>query len=115
MLKRYAWCITRDFDHESLVEDGVVGYPKRERTNLNAKNLIGPRDAGLDTVKEIRKHPDRQRFRMYTDDKELIYEGYMVHDKNSEGFEPLEDFGTPNFGCTIIKYYNNKLKKWEIL
>jgi len=32
-----------------------------------------------------------------------------------EGFEPLDDFGTPAAGCTSIKYKNPKTGAWEIL
>ncbi|MCP4570567.1 MAG: hypothetical protein GY841_23530 [FCB group bacterium] len=40
------------------------------------------------------------RFKMYDDDGELYYEGRA----SSESFDPLDDFGTPNTGCTEIKY-----------
>ena len=112
-LKRYAWCITKDFDYERELKAG--GEVQAEKTQGNATGMIGPRNPGLNTVQEIRKHPDRNRFRMFDDDDNLIYEGFLVHDKNSEGFEPLDDFGTPNFGCTYIKYYNREKKLWETL
>jgi hypothetical protein len=113
LLARYAWCITKDFDYERTLKEGGSEHP--EGTNDNAKGKIGPCNPGLKTVKEIREHPGRERFCMYDDDDYLIYEGFMVHDKHSEGFEPLEDFGTPNYGCTYIKYFNPKTRKWEIL
>jgi len=41
------------------------------------------------------------RFSMYDDDDNCYYEGMIYGDY--EGFEPLDDFGMPNAGCTYIK------------
>jgi hypothetical protein len=41
------------------------------------------------------------RFSMYDDDGVCYYEGMLYGD--FVGFEPLDDFGTPNAGCTTIK------------
>jgi hypothetical protein len=57
------------------------------------------------------------RFRLLVDQDEgeraeespVIYEGLMVpfdkHGEDADGFEPLEDFGTPNFGCCYMEYW----------
>ncbi len=50
------------------------------------------------------------RFKMYDDDGELYYEG-LSSDKDV--FNPLDDFGMPNAGCTEIKYLTDG--KWETL
>lgn len=50
------------------------------------------------------------RFRMYDDDGILYYEGRADEDTS---FEPLDDFGMPNAGCTYIKYWNDDEQKWE--
>ena len=39
------------------------------------------------------------RFKMYDDDGELYLEGRM----QIEDFHPLDDLGTPSYGCTEIK------------
>jgi len=44
------------------------------------------------------------RFRMYDDDGEMYYEGIATPDDGEDGFAPLDDFGTPNAGCTEIRY-----------
>lgn len=49
------------------------------------------------------------KFRMYDDDDELYYEGRMNQDAMDDGFaegwgDPLDDFGTPNAGCTRLDY-----------
>jgi len=54
-----------------------------------------------------------QKFKMYDDDGELYYSGRIIG--NYSGFEPLDDFGTPNAGCTEIKLLNSKTNKWETL
>ena len=78
----YAWTITSDsFDGEDV---GVTG-PRS--VNLGAKEIIA--------------HPGRQHFKMYDDDGNHYYSGFLV---GGDGFEPLDDFGTPNAGCTEIRY-----------
>lgn len=57
-----------------------------------------------------------RHFRMYDDDGELYYEGYFYpHNEDSDEFEPLSCFGTPNAGCTEIRYRNPKTNKYEKL
>ena len=41
------------------------------------------------------------RFRMKDDDGEVYYIGRLFGE--FDGFEPLDDFGTPNAGCTSIE------------
>ena len=48
---------------------------------------------------------------MKDDDGNLYYEGLIFGDYM--GFEPLDEFGMPNAGCTIIEY--NIKGKWERL
>lgn len=75
-------------------------------TNSNAVGIAGPRGykgVGLELT---------HKFRMLTDDRELVYEG-RSHDSSS--FQPLDGFGTPNFGCTIIEYWNSGKGEWETL
>jgi len=43
-----------------------------------------------------------ETFALYDDDEVLYYKGIIVGDY--DGFEPLDDFGMPNAGCTGIKY-----------
>lgn len=52
---------------------------------------------------------------MFDDDDNLYFEGYLVGDKNShDGFMPLDNYGSPDSGCTYIKYKNEK-GEWVIL
>ena len=53
----------------------------------------------------------KHKFRMLDDDGELYYEGYSDDDSS---FDPLDDFGTPNAGCTEIQYKDEK-GKWSTL
>ena len=41
------------------------------------------------------------RFEMFDDDGEHYYSGRIWGD--FQGFEPMDDFGGPNAGCTMIK------------
>ena len=63
-------------------------------------------DEDFDNLNELCQH----LFRMLDDDGEVYYTGYS--DDNSS-FKPLDDFGTPNAGCTEIQYFENG--KWETL
>jgi hypothetical protein len=95
---RYGWLITRDalFDEGDEPED-VDGL-------INEAGVHGPSDAVL-THKQIREHG--VEFQMLDDDGTLYYEGkiaWAVDYKGGSGFEPLEDFGRANAGCTEIRY-----------
>lgn len=81
----YGWVITRDY----IDEDQAVG-------------TMGPRGCTF-TKEDIAING--KKFRMYDDDNELYYEGYLVG--ICDGFEPLDDYGTPNAGCTYIQYEEN--------
>lgn len=63
--------------------------------------------AGLDRA--IQTNP--VEFRMFDGDGELYYSGWLYGDWT--GFEPLEDFGLPNAGCTRIDHKTNGV--WETL
>jgi|GEM_PF-556163 len=115
---RYVWVITKDH---------IASPDAKPGTNSNAVGVIGPSTAPEDiTAKAIREHQDRQRFRLRDDDGETYYEGFFVdltqpgdEDEGREGvsgFEPLDDFGEPNAGCTHIQYFRKgKGGGWETL
>lgn len=92
----YCWTITVDHVRDERAAEG---------TNANAVGMVGPSDANLSRA-EILEHPEREFFHILDDDGNLYYEGYMVHDRDSTGFEPLDDFGSPNAGATEIRYCN---------
>lgn len=54
-------------------------------------------------------------FRLYDDDDILYYEGRMVIGDEGNGFEPLDDFGEPNAGCTRVDLFNDVKREWELL
>lgn len=87
----YAWVVT--VDH---IDTDAVG-------------TMGPSDADpvlLDFVNRPGDH--RARFKMYDDDGELYYEGWLTYDPKhaSEGVSeaPLSDWGAAFAGCTRIAY-----------
>ena len=84
------WTITSDLFADESAKTG---------TNANAFGVVGPRGATLSSD-DICKHPEAIAFRMYDDDGDHVYSGYMV---GSNPFAPLDDFGAPNFGCTSIR------------
>jgi hypothetical protein len=98
MKAKYMWLLTycRDEDEKSDV------------------GTIGPRNCNP----ELRdKEVNPQRFRMYTDDYKTdvidgeasmhVYEG-VIYGEDVEGFEPLDDYGLPNYGCCYIAYWQDE-------
>jgi len=90
----------------TITKDHFADQNARPATNCNAAGIVGPRGATM-TAEEIVGNANRTAFKMYTDDKELVYEGYLVGDNE---FAPLDHFGGPNFGCTMISV--RKGRKW---
>lgn len=95
-----AWIITKDKLAETEAD--------------SAKGLTGPRSASDNDVARL-KAGEGIRFRMLDDDREVYYYGRFLEEDDcsadyyaEEEFAPLDNFGTPNAGCTIIQYDNGK-------
>lgn len=98
----YAWVIT--FDHLEQAADRTAG----------------PRGSRCETVDELKAaYPVVRKFKMFDDDGELYYTGFIgVSKADNDGellFAPLEDYGTPAAGCTRIDYKNLTTGAWEVL
>ena len=65
------------------------------------------------TIEQCKRHCTH-KFRMLDDDGNLYYEGYSDDCDGESAFDPLDDYGTPNAGCTEIQYKNG-VGKWETL
>ncbi len=88
MASTYNWTITRDF-----ISTGATGQ-------------TGPANKSRHTANQT-------DFEMYDDDGVLYYRGSIFGD--FDGFEPLDDFGMPNAGCTEIRLKNATTGKFETL
>lgn len=97
----YAWTIT--VDNLNKEDEGTTGV-----------GVVGPGEAEL-THDEVKVHPDRQAFMIFDDDGIHYYSGFMVHGGDSDGFEPLDDYGTPNDGATEIRYREGKNGPYKTL
>jgi len=78
-MPKYRWIITDDLTGPFRDAVGVEG-PSSCDTNLVSNEA---------------------RFEIFDDDNHLCYIGKLFGDY--DGFEPLDDFGMPNAGCTAIK------------
>lgn len=96
----YAWIITKDLISEpgEKSDVGVMGP-----SNASEAHLVVVRNGG------------GRAFRMLDDDGEVYYHGRVTGDSDSADadFGPLDDYGTPNAGCTEIQYYENH--RWVTL
>jgi hypothetical protein len=109
----YAWQVT--YDHLDHVRDDTHG-PRdvdddllirlRAFIALGQKNAPPPVNDG-----------DPEWFKIYDDDGELYYTGARIglQGPTEYGFEPLDDYGTPNAGATEIHYLDPTTGKWDQL
>lgn len=87
--------------HWTIAKDHITD-PEHD---TNDTGTHGPSGATL-SAEQIASHPQAKEFRMYDDDGELYYSGFYVGPDDEALFAPLDDFGTPNAGCTSINYKN---------
>jgi hypothetical protein len=88
MAHSYYWEITLD------------RYADTSRPAGTNENAVGVRN-GDESIAN-REGVKRSRFQMFDDDRNHIYSGFIYHRNGEEQFAPLDDFGTPNFGCTYM-------------
>ena len=75
---------------------------------------MGPSTISNEQVAILAEPDNGEKFKMYDDDGMKYYEGRIIGERDYEaGFEPLDDFGMPNAGCTDIRYKNKKTGEWE--
>lgn len=87
-----------------IIDEDLIASPSaRPGTNCNAVGLVGPGSYKGDGSELT------ARFQMLDDDGEVYYRGRC----HKYSFGPMDDFGTPNAGCTTIQYMVNG--KWETL
>jgi len=84
--EKYYWIIDRDYTAEPGAEVG---------TNMNARGISGGATRLIDYPVKVTP----QRFVMKDDDGISYYAGRLY---GGCGFEPLDDYGTPNAGATEI-------------
>lgn len=87
----YGWMITHDYTEFDKSDVGTIGS-SGTKFSKSSQILKG------------------KAFKMKDGDGNIVYRGRMIGNYNFDGFEPLDDFGTPNAGCTEIWYYENG--KW---
>lgn len=84
-----------------------------------ASTVEGPAMADIRVLERL-KNGEGEEFRLLDDDRNLYYEGRFIDDSENEEyqpeaeFQPLDCYGLPNAGCTIIQY-KNEAGEWEDL
>ena len=67
------------------------------------QEFIGVSGGTLDKD-SVLENPGSQEFIMLCQGVEGFVRGFALLDSNCEGFEPLDDYGSPNFGFSSIFY-----------
>jgi hypothetical protein len=99
----YGWIITADF-----VDAGIH----------SSRGLTGPNGIGGVEMITLALSAAGRTFCMTDEDGEVYYTGRIYSDNGAgsqDDFGPLDDFGSPNAGCTEIRYYNPDDMMWEVL
>ncbi len=91
------WIILKD--HSFDPEDGIAS-----RVGVRSRNCPDQPDT-----------KGWREFRMLDDDRNVVYSGLSSDWESENAFAPLDDFGTPDAGCTMIEYKNPNTKAWEPL
>jgi len=114
---QYAWKIYTDHlaakegkDSTAVGCYSVGGFLNHPTPPAPMAELLARIDAG-------EGHP----FRLVDDDEIVYYEGRILvggdndlNELGGGGFEPLDEFGMPDSGCTFIEYKNAE-GEWEYL
>ena len=85
----YGWLI-----YESFIEDSTFG-------RAQAVAVAGPSGISDENLRKL-KDGEGDEFELYDDDDNLYYKGRLIG-ADADGFEPLDDYGTPNAGCVKMK------------
>lgn len=54
------------------------------------------------------------KFRLLDDEGEVYFHGVSTSNNDSKAFQPLDDFGCPGYGCTMIEYKDG-FGNWKAL
>lgn len=98
MSSHSAWIITRVYDTDPEIRKEI--------------GMSGPSDASYDDRQRLlntTSAPYIIAFRMRDDNGDLIYGGRQILrpgvTSDEDWSAPLDDFGAPNYGCTIIEHF----------
>ncbi len=74
------------------------------RWKITKDHIDGGRGVGVQGPRNLDESvtSNPARFSLYDDDNICYYEG-MLYGDDYQGFEPLDDYGTPNAGCVKMK------------
>lgn len=94
----------------------------KDKIESDAVGVTGPRTASESDVKRLQAG-EGVRFRMLDDDGEIYYYGRQLAESDADSgyggeteFAPLDNFGTPNAGCTEIQFdYGVKDDKGKVV
>jgi hypothetical protein len=88
---KYTWQLTRDLYQE---KSEALGF----KCEKSCEGVCGPRNCDVSLIKN---NVNPAPFALYDDDDNCMAEGMLYGEY--DGLEPLDDYGSPNWGCTYIK------------
>ena len=71
------------------------------------------KEESLERFKRLKKKCNK-KFRVCDDDNVWYFMGYSTTNNDERAFQPLDELGIL-YGCTYIEYWNEDIKKWEML
>lgn len=83
------------------------------KTDPDNAEVIGVSGGKL-TKDFVLNHPDKEEFIMLCQGEEGFIRGFALIDDNCDGFEPLDNYGMPNFGFSSIFYNDGNGKFHEL-
>lgn len=104
-----------------ITKDNVASADDKKQNpegkcNAYAKGVMGPRTIS-DQAETALLAGEGQEFRMRFDEpveeEKPAYYGRYLEEDDSDEFQPLDCFGTPNAGCAWIEYKNTETGEWE--
>ena len=90
-----------------LIEDDYIS----NESEASSAGKMGPHGITTLQINQL-KLGQGERFRIYDGDGVMYYAGRIIGEH--DGFEPLDDYGTPNDGATSI-YYEGPRGVWREL
>ncbi|HLM59883.1 MAG TPA: hypothetical protein VK308_03665 [Pyrinomonadaceae bacterium] len=84
----------------------------RFAAEIEGRSAVGVGSVGIDQIDEKTL---TEKFRLLDDDGVIYFDGVSDDSTSQNAFDPLDDFGQLDSGCTEIQYFNKETRRYETL